>query len=143
MDDPIPARIAAKIDFGFCWVWTGARMTGDYGKVHWQGSLIGVHRVMWELLVGPIPAGLDIDHMCRNHPCCNPEHLVPATTKVNRGWKGDRTRCPHGHLFDETNTYWWRGHRLCRTCRRIQQRAFKARRRHLRSAQPSVIDSTV
>ncbi|WP_327421883.1 HNH endonuclease [Streptomyces sp. NBC_01230] len=69
-----------------CWVWTGATNDQGYGHLHIGGkggSKLGAHRVSYELSVGPIPDGLEIDHLCRNTSCVNPQHLEPVTTQEN------------------------------------------------------------
>lgn len=65
-----------------CWVWQGTP-SGDYGMTTHQGGQIRVHRLAYTLAVGPVPEGLEIDHMCRNTKCWNPEHLEPVTTAEN------------------------------------------------------------
>lgn len=88
---PVLERVLAKVEvtpFG-CWQWTGAR-AGAYGHVRLGSQAAGfgvVHRVVWEALVGPIPVGLELDHLCRNHLCASPEHLepVPHLLNVRRG----------------------------------------------------------
>ena len=92
------------------------------------------HRVMYEEAYGPIPAGLELDHLCRNRWCVNPHHLEPVTRSENnhRGLVGRRPRkafCPQGHPYDggdtslepsEMNTPFKR--RWCRTCNRLRNR---------------------
>jgi len=125
MKDPIPPRITSKIDFGLCWLWTGAttnKAKNKYGRVFWEGKARLVHRVVWTLLVGPIPDGVELDHYCRIHNCCNPEHLEPVTRLENflrgnqAGARARRSnRCVHGH--DLTDAYIDKnGARNCRTC---------------------------
>lgn len=80
----IPASIWSRIQIiNGCWVWTGRLNRNGYGRVWWQGREPVVHRVVWELLIGPIPKGLVLDHLCRNRACCNPGHLEPVTQREN------------------------------------------------------------
>ncbi|HEY7824270.1 MAG TPA: HNH endonuclease signature motif containing protein [Acidimicrobiia bacterium] len=86
-------RFWNKVDAsGDCWEWIGATAGNGYGKINVKGRdhyPEFAHRVGWELLVGPIPDGLVIDHLCRNTLCVNPDHLEPVTHKVNvrRGYR--------------------------------------------------------
>lgn len=66
-----------------CWIWTGVIMNKGYGRISINGKWHRAHRVSFELFVGPIPAGMDIDHRCCNRACVNPEHLRPVTNKQN------------------------------------------------------------
>ena len=111
-----------------CWLWTGAHSKTGYGFVSsWvngESTCKPVHRYVYELLVGPIPSGLELDHLCRVRNCVNPEHLEPVThsenmrrSPINRGaHQLKKTHCPQGHPYDEVNTYAYKGHRYCRAC---------------------------
>lgn len=143
-----------------CWEWRGAIATenssgGGYGRVDFGGRHCGAHVAVYEQLVGPIPEGLVLDHLChsldescpggpcRHRRCVNPSHLEPVTSEENllrshrpRGkdhHKGAVTHCPRGHEYDEANTYVFRGGRLCRACHLIHNRAHKAKKRRERA----------
>jgi hypothetical protein len=123
-------RFWAKVrKFDTCWVWTGARDHNGYGRLRSKRPnprTFYAHRVAYELLVGPIPDGLEIDHRCFNPPCVRPgpEHCEPAshTENVRRargnGWQRNavKTHCKQGHPYTSDNTNTFRGHRQCRTC---------------------------
>ncbi len=107
-----------------CWLWTAATAHG-YGRFFFGGRLTPAHRVAYEMLVGPIPDGLHLDHLCRTPACVNPAHLEPVTQRENT-LRGEAppaihaavTHCPSGHPYDQANTYRDRnGWRQCRTCR--------------------------
>ena len=72
-----------------CWVWLGAKMRNGYGQLVVGGVHYAAHRYAYQELVGAIPAGLDLDHLCRNRACTNPDHLEPVTRSENllRGLK--------------------------------------------------------
>src|SRR5215471_9832391 len=79
-----------------CWDWDGPKTENGYGLVHHDWRRLRAHRAMYELLVGPIPAELTIDHLCRNRRCVNPAHMEPVTRaeNVKRGFRarGGRLR---------------------------------------------------
>lgn len=135
-------RFWAKVDrrgANDCWPWKASTKKG-HGMVwamrNGERFVFMAHRVAYELLVGPIPDGLVLDHLCRNRGCCNPRHLEPVTNEQNilRGeWapvlNAAKTHCVAGHEYSPGNTYVTsRGHRQCRACKARRQRELKARR---------------
>jgi len=150
----LEARFWAKVDKngpGGCWLWTGTTTRG-YGlfrigsRTDGTSRKVGAHRFAYELLVGPIPDGLQLDHLCHNRDascpggwgcphrrCVNPAHLEPVTSRVNtlRGkTNGAKARCPKGHPYDEVNTYVDKqGRRHCRPCERLRTQQARARQR--------------
>lgn len=129
---PAEQRFWAKIDRhpSGCWLWTDGLDHEGYGRLRVDTSTPAAHRYAYELLVGPIPEGLVIDHLCRVRSCVNPAHLEPVTDQVNilRGTslsaaRAIQSHCKRGHEFTAGNTYLWtdakgRTSRICRSCRR-------------------------
>jgi hypothetical protein len=116
-----------------CWEWKRSVNRKGYGMVEFGSRTHMVHRVVYEHFVQPIPGGLQLDHLCRNHACCNPGHLEAVTGIENtrRGNTGvvnrSKTQCPKGHPYDEMNTYRDKKGRQCRACHREAMRAYKLR----------------
>ena len=130
-------RIAPKIDVdGDCWLWTGFIDRSGYGRSTFGERTLYIHRAAYELLVGPIPVGLTLDHLCRKRSCCNPDHLEPVTNAENmrRGTgpaaiNARKTHCKRGHEFTPENTYRDGGRRVCRTCKSARDAARKRAKR--------------
>jgi len=129
-------RFFQKVELSLdsCWEWKGTLTKGGYGHFWLDGREVYAHRFAYELVQGPIPEGMELDHLCRNTSCVNPTHLEPVTHKENnlRGehsnGRRERTHCPEGHPFDEENTYVNpRGERQCRACMREASRRYKER----------------
>jgi hypothetical protein len=116
-----------------CWVWQGALNHKGYGVCSFNGRWARVHRAMFEERVGPIPSGLQIDHLCRVKACCNPAHLEAVTCAENmlRRWRGyvpAATHCAGGHEWTAENTVLSReGWRTCRICVNAARRRRRAR----------------
>jgi hypothetical protein len=129
-------RLADKftIDDG-CWEWTGGITSRGYGAFWQDGHTLSAHRMIYELLIGPIPDGLTIDHLCRNRACVNPSHLETVTMRENirRSPTVRKTHCAQGHKLvgknlgrQGPNGRW----RACAECNRI---AARNRMRRLRT----------
>lgn len=76
------SKVVRDDDGLYCWPWIASTAHG-YGQINRDGRPRMAHRVAYELLVGPIPEGLDLDHLCSTPRCCNPSHLEPVTRGVN------------------------------------------------------------
>lgn len=126
-----------------CIAWTGAKDSRGYGRQWWppQRRTRGAYANAWELANGPVPDGLELDHLCMNPSCVNVDHLEPVTHQENMRraaaagvmgtGKGRKTHCPKGHPYDAANTYVppQGGERQCRACRREHSRLHRQRRR--------------
>ncbi len=135
----LPARFWNKVEVSDagCWEWTAARDPWGYGKfaLKPERGTVFAHRLAYESLVGHIPPGLTIDHLCRVRNCVNPAHMEPVTVRVNT-LRGDsphainarKTHCIHGHEFTEQNTYFDGRRRQCRRCNAARARRSKANR---------------
>lgn len=135
----VEERFWAKVDKipDGCWVWIAKVSGGGYGEFYpTRKAPVAAHRYAYEMLREPIPAGLQLDHLCRNRACCNPDHLEPVTSRENTlrgnspGALALRTNhCKRGHEFTDENTYRVPNGRQCRTCRRAWEAARRAARR--------------
>lgn len=116
-----------------CWEWTNYLERNGYARIWVNRRNVGAHRWSYEHHVGPIPDGLVIDHLCRNPPCVNPDHLEPVTPRENvlrgiapqvaRERNASLTHCKRGHEFTEDNTRVDRtGGRICLACKRLKAR---------------------
>jgi hypothetical protein len=117
-----------------CWNWTGSLTPGGYGRLRVDGLRPAAHRFSYELHIGLIPDGLQLDHLCRNRRCVNPAHLEPVTARENtlRGEapsarRARQTHCVRGHAFSGGNLRLKpSGKRECRACDRAGQRSRRA-----------------
>lgn len=127
-----------------CLNWAGGLDESGYGVIRADGRNRKVHRVMYEMFSGPVPAGLTLDHLCRNRMCANVAHLEPVTPWVNtmRGSgpaavNAAKTHCPAGHAYDAANTHWYQGRRYCRACHSELTRSGNRRARAMRKDRQS------
>jgi hypothetical protein len=122
---------SARPDLGPCWEWLGSLVNG-YACARIEGVTRRVHVWTWEQENGPVPEGLELDHLCRVRRCIRPSHLEPVTRRENllrspltlASANVAKTHCPQSHPYDEANTYVdQKGKRYCRTCQRDRDRA--------------------
>lgn len=135
-------RFWARVEpTGFCWLWTAGCFESGYGQVKWFNRSRKAHQVAWELLVGPVPEGLEPDHLCRVRNCINPDHIEWVTHAENtarahmaRGAasrNGRKTHCKLGHEFTPENTRIDpKGRRVCRACHRAKESARQSASTH-------------
>lgn len=143
---PVPERVLARIskpdgEHG-CWLWTGRTDPAGYSRVEVAGRTVVVHRLLYTDAVGPVPEGLDLDHLCRVRHCVNPAHLEAVTHLENcrRGNAGrhlrERTHCPSGHPYEGegSNVYVGPHGRACRYCNNEASARYRQRRRERAAA---------
>jgi hypothetical protein len=113
-----------------CWEWQGFKNERGYGSITVDGKSKRTHKHFYETLVGPIPTGMVLDHLCRNRGCVNPDHLEVVTNKENilRGQglaakNAKKTHCPQGHEYTFENTYRQSNNgRQCIMCRNLRRK---------------------
>jgi hypothetical protein len=136
---PVAERFWRRVQKGGpddCWLWLGATNGSGYGVTTRGGRATRVyaHRLAWELERGPIPEGLEIDHICRTRSCVNVRHMATVSHRENNRRSpfvvstiaAHRTHCPAGHPYDAANTYRPPGaptSRMCRACMAIREAA--------------------
>ena len=118
-----------------CWNARGKIDSGGYGRIYMNGQIFATHRVAYILFKGRIPNNLEIDHLCRNRMCINPEHLEAVTSRVNtlrgvsiQAQNARKTHCKNGHPFIDGNlviSKLKKGKRGCLTCSRASWRKNK------------------
>lgn len=104
-----------------CWEWAGHKR-GGYGRFTIKSRLLSAHRYSYELFRKPIPVGLQIDHLCRNKACVNPNHLEVVTNQENCQRRTRLiTHCPNGHEYTDDNLVPYalsQGRRACKECQK-------------------------
>lgn len=112
-----------------CWIWTAFTDQAGYGRLNVGNIPKLAHRISYELFTGPIRAGLDIDHLCGNRACVNPNHLEAVTHAENMR-RTMRETCRRGHAVIPENRYRVRGRNSeCRLCKLEHARRYRAARR--------------
>jgi len=131
---PLADRLWARVERPSetdCWTWQGPKTNG-YGVIGLGGrggATVRTHRVAYELLIGPIPDGLHLDHLCRNRACCNPAHLEPVPQSENNRRAGEaKTHCPYGHPLPPHGVK----RRACKTCKSDYDRQHYAEKKEQR-----------
>ncbi len=138
--EPLEDRIARKYDIAEngCWEWTDSAGSRGYGALRVggkKGKMIDAHRITYETFVGPVPGGLELDHLCRNRKCINLDHLEPVTKRIN-GLRGHsvcaenarKTHCKFGHEFVSTKEG-DRSRRRCMVCQNAAIARYQRRKK--------------
>ena len=141
----LPQRFGEKVElipFSTCWHWIGAEYRNGYGKIRVGDKMELAHRVAYEIAHGAIPAGKEIDHLCRTKNCVRVSHLEAVSHKENCQRSAHlnsailarraKTHCPQGHRYSGWNLRRYGGGRYCRTCGRLAARRQRARLREER-----------
>jgi hypothetical protein len=131
----LPAKVEKHIvRTDECWVWQDNLDVEGYGRMYVKGKYPKAHRLVYELLVGPIPNNLPLDHLCRNRACVNPKHLEPVENRINilRGVgvaavNAKKTHCAAGHELSGSNLYMYPNgrKRACRLCGTKEYRSIR------------------
>lgn len=119
-----------------CWIWTRNETKGGYGLIDWQGKPTTAHRAIYKMLVGDVPKGTDLDHLCRVRCCVNPFHLEPVSRSVNLRRGFEARGCKNGHPFSEDGFSLVRRangtvERRCKICHRERNKNAKHRNSQL------------
>ena len=138
LEERLLSKVEVVTESG-CWIWMGGLHSDGYGAISVNGKGRKAHDVAYEMFIGPVPDGLELDHTCRVRCCCNPHHLEPVTHLENvrrgiAGWNFVRDFCPRGHAYEGDNIMLVKRRgvivgKFCRTCKKIQSREGKRRMR--------------
>lgn len=126
-----------EVDDNECWIWQKQLSPEGYGRFRVEGEKVFAHIFSYNLFIGPVPDGLELDHTCRVRSCVNPDHLKSVTHRVNtlRGIgptavNARKTHCNNNHKFTPENTRIAQGKRHCRACARLRTAAYEERKRN-------------
>ena len=141
-----PVRFMNKIheNTSGCWDWLGHITENGYGQFWYEGRFFRSHRIALLFFRGiDLPIGsaiLQVDHLCRNRKCVNPDHLEVVTPRMNNSRSesisrknGDKTHCLHGHELSNENVYSYHGKRVCRKCMSENDKRYKRRKAYEKS----------
>lgn len=126
------ARFTSKyLVVGNCWVWQSPLDRDGYGSFHFARKTRRAHRAAWFLYRGPIPAGMVVNHVCKNRACVNPQHLELLTARENAlqdslspaSLNARKTHCPKGHPFDRV----YGKQRYCSVCEGAKSKRLRAK----------------
>lgn len=118
-------RFLSKVQITqYCWIWKGGKFESGYGYFNYNYKLVRSHRMSYMLFKGKIPEELQLDHLCRNKLCVNPQHLEAVTQRINNlrsnsfsGVNARKTHCKRGHKLSGSNLLInKKGFRNCRKC---------------------------
>lgn len=131
-------RILSKVKVvNGCWEWQGTKGKFGYGQTYYVDRTRNAHRVSFMVFKDMDVEGLDIDHMCRNIACVNPEHLQKVTRRTNlligntiARKNAEKTHCPSGHEYSTENTYTCRNERQCRICSRMRCKNYRIKKKN-------------
>lgn len=122
---------------GDCWEWQGSISTGGYGQISYLGKHWPTHRLVWTMLVADIGKGMQLDHLCMNALCCNPDHLEEVTKAENMArmrkskGRGHERKCHRGHTLRWVEDS--RGKTVCQAC--VTERVREHRERKKQSGE--------
>lgn len=123
-----------------CWLWIGLKNHKGYGVFKIHGKYVSAHRLIYKTIIGPIPHGLQIDHLCRVRNCVNPAHMEPVTSRENslRSMitqsyiNANQTHCPQAHPYSGDNLYIEKstGRRRCKICMNAALRRYRSSKKY-------------
>jgi len=112
------------IEYNDCWLWRGSLTSSGYGITTREGITQVAHRYVYRLLVSEIPNGLELDHLCKNILCVNPEHLEPVTRQENMRRRYASNLCKNGHKLEGDNLRVGKDSRRCKQCNNEYKRKY-------------------